>query len=86
MSDSQQPAIQTKTYHNAMRFPGRGGQGWKGPLVDYKEVEMLRRFLSTSCKVLSRRRAGTNSQEQRDLKVALKRARFLALLPYTSGQ
>ncbi len=86
MSEAQSKSSQAKTYHNAVRFPGRGGEGWKGPLVDYKEVELLRRYLSTSCKVLSRRRAGTNSQEQRDLKMALKRARFMALLPYTSGQ
>ncbi len=65
------------------RFPNRGGEGWKGPLVDYKEVELLRRLITTSSKIMSRKRAGTNAAEQRDLKMAIKYARYLALLPYT---
>jgi small subunit ribosomal protein S18 len=65
------------------RFPDRGGKDWKGPLVDYKEVELLRKFLTASSKVMSRKRAGTNAREQRALAQAIKRARFLALLPYT---
>lgn len=65
------------------RFPDRGGAEWKGPLVDYKEVELLRKFLTASSKVMSRKRAGTNAREQRALAQAVKRARFLALLPYT---
>ncbi len=67
----------------ARRFPERGGSDWKGPLVDYKEIDMLRKFMTTSCKLMSRKRAGTNAQEQRALKLAVKQARFLALLPYT---
>ncbi len=70
-------------YHTKQRFPERGGHGWAGPLVDYKEVELLRKFLTSSSKIMSRRRAGTNAQEQKALKVAIKRARFLALIPYT---
>lgn len=65
------------------RFPDRGGETWKGPIVDYKEVELLRKFLTASSKVMSRKRAGTNAREQRALAQAIKRARFLALLPYT---
>lgn len=65
------------------RFPDRGGKDWKGPLVDYKEIELLRKFLTASSKVMSRKRAGTNAREQRALALAIKRARFLALLPYT---
>jgi small subunit ribosomal protein S18 len=52
-------------------------------VVDYKEVELLRKFMTTSHKVQSRKRAGTNAQEQNAVKLAVKRARFLALLPYT---
>ena len=69
-------------YHTARRFPERCGPGWVGPLVDYKELELVRKFLTTSSKLMSRRRAGTSAQEQRALKIAVKRARFLALLPY----
>jgi small subunit ribosomal protein S18 len=69
-------------YHTSRRFPERGGHGWVGPLVDYKEVELLRKFLSSSSKMMSRKRAGTSAQEQADLKAAIKHARILALLPY----
>jgi len=51
--------------------------------IDYKEIELLRKFLTTSSKLMSRKRAGTNTQEQRALKIALKRARYLALVPYS---
>ena len=71
-----------KTYHTQRRFPDRGGLGWVGPIVDYKEVELLRKFLTTSSKLMSRKRAGTSAQEQKDLKLAVKRARFMALIPY----
>lgn len=72
-------------YHTARRFPERGGPDWIGPLVDYKEVELLRKFISSSSKVMSRKRAGTSAQEQNDLKAAIKHARFLALLPYAGA-
>lgn len=67
----------------ALRFPQRAGRDWLGPVVDYKEFELLRKFLTSSAKLMSRKRAATNTQEQRDLKLAVKRARFMALLPYT---
>ena len=69
-------------YHTARRVPERGGPDWVGPLIDYKEVEMLRKFLTTSSKLTSRKRGGTTTQEQRALKLAIKRARYLSLLPY----
>ena len=75
-------ARDNSAYHTTRRFPDRGGLGWIGPLVDYKEVELLRKFLTSSSKLMSRRRAGTNAQEQNALKVAIKRARFLSLIPY----
>ena len=71
-------------FHTSQRFPKRGGKDWVGPLVDYKELELLRKFLTTSSKMMSRRRAGTNSQEQRALKQAVKRARFMGLIPYVA--
>jgi small subunit ribosomal protein S18 len=68
--------------NNTRRFPDRWGPNWIGPLVDYKEVELLRKFLTSSSKITSRRRSGTNAQEQKALKLAVKRARFLGLVPY----
>ncbi|MBI4579578.1 MAG: 30S ribosomal protein S18 [Planctomycetes bacterium] len=67
------------------RFHDRGGPEWKGPLVDYKEVELLRKFMTASSKMMSRKRAGTSATEQRDIRRAIKRARFMALLPFTGA-
>ena len=72
-----------RTVRQKRRFPNRGNADWKGPIIDYKEVELLRKFTTTSSKIMSRKRAGTNAREQRDLRRALKYARYLALLPYT---
>ncbi|UCD27526.1 MAG: 30S ribosomal protein S18 [Planctomycetota bacterium] len=65
------------------RFPNRAGKNWKGPIVDYKEVDLLHKFLTASNKMMSRKRAGTSAREQRDIRRAIKKARFLALLPFT---
>ncbi len=52
--------------------------------IDYKEVARLRRFLSDRGKVEPRRKTGTCARHQRVLSIAIKRARHLALLPYTA--
>lgn len=74
--------MRKKRSANGKRFPERGRAEWTGPIVDYKEVELLRKFLTTSAKMMSRKRGGTTSQEQKSLKLAIKQARFMALLPY----
>lgn len=51
--------------------------------VDYKDVQRLRRYISEWAKIDSRRKTGTCSRHQRMLTVAIKRARHLALLPFT---
>ncbi len=86
MINKGKPRKKTRFFHTSQRFPERARRDWEGPLVDYKEVELLRKFLTSSSKVMSRKRAGTNAPEQRALKLAIKRARFMALLPYTSTQ
>lgn len=60
----------------------RGPREWIGPTIDYKDIELLRKFMTSSSKLMSRRRTGTTAQEQRALKQAVKRARFLALIPF----
>ena len=50
--------------------------------VDYKDVGRLRRYLSERAKIEPRRKTGTCAGHQRELAVALKRARHVALLPY----
>ncbi len=50
--------------------------------IDFKDHEMLRRFISDRGKILPRRVTGTNAYYQKHLARAIKRARFMALLPY----
>jgi small subunit ribosomal protein S18 len=52
--------------------------------IDYKEVARLRRYVSERGKILPRRVTGTCARHQRRLTEALKRARHIALLPYTT--
>ena len=51
--------------------------------VDYKDVNVLRRFISDRAKIKARRTTGTCLQHQRDVAVAIKTAREVALIPYT---
>ena len=50
--------------------------------VDYKQVELLKDFITENGKIIPARITGTKAHYQRQLAVAVKRARFLALLPY----
>ena len=52
--------------------------------IDYKDVNKLRKFTSERSKILPRRVTGTCAKHQRELTTAIKRARYVALLPYTS--
>jgi len=52
--------------------------------IDYKDVDTLRRFLSDRGKIRPRRQTGTCARHQRRLARAIKRARHLALLPFTA--
>ncbi len=53
-------------------------------VIDYKNVEMLRNFLGGQAKIIPRRRSGVCMRHQRLLSQAIKRARFMALLPFTT--
>ncbi|KUN95473.1 30S ribosomal protein S18 [Streptomyces caeruleatus] len=52
--------------------------------IDYKDTDLLRRFLSDRGKIRSRRVTRVTSQQQRDLAKAIKNAREMALLPYAT--
>lgn len=52
--------------------------------VDYKDVNLLRRFQSDRAKIRARRVTGNDSQQQSEVAAAIKNAREMALLPYTS--
>ena len=76
------------------RRKGRGGKGAK-PLahvktitvgvIDYKDVQTLKRFISERGKIRARRITGVSVQEQRLLAKAIKNAREMALLPYAGA-
>ena len=52
--------------------------------IDYKEIDLLKKFISERGKILPRRVTGTSAKYQRKLTVAIKRARTMALLPFVS--
>jgi small subunit ribosomal protein S18 len=52
--------------------------------VDYKDVNMLRRFMSDRAKIRARRVSGNDSQQQKEIARAIKNAREMAILPYTN--
>ncbi|MGY3779349.1 30S ribosomal protein S18 [Isobaculum melis] len=54
--------------------------------IDYKDVELLKRFISERGKVLPRRVTGTSAKWQRKLTVAIKRARIMGLLPFVVSE
>ena len=53
--------------------------------IDYKDVELLKNYLDTHMRISKHRRTGVCAKHQRSLALAIKRARFLALLPYLAG-
>jgi small subunit ribosomal protein S18 len=55
----------------------------KNATIDYKLVDVLRRFVTDDGKIRPRRQTGTCAKHQRELARAIKRARHIALLPYT---
>jgi small subunit ribosomal protein S18 len=53
--------------------------------VDYKDVELLRMFLTPHGQVMTSRRTGLSAKQQRALALAVKRSRFMGLLPYIAA-
>ena len=56
----------------------------KSEYIDYKDVAKLRKYLAESGKILPRRMTGVCARHQRELAVAIKRARQMALIPYVA--
>ena len=59
-------------------FSGEGA-----PKIDYKDVKLLQRYISERGKIVPSRITAVSAKKQRELANAIKRARYLALLPYT---
>lgn len=65
-----------------LRTPPRGSQYLKGvKTIDYKDAELLSKFMSSSGKIMSRRLSGATARQQRQLKRAIRRSRNMGLLP-----
>ncbi len=56
--------------------------GDQAPVIDYKDVKLLQRFISERGKIVPSRITAVSAKKQRELAKAIKRARFLGLLPY----
>ena len=52
--------------------------------IDYKDIEILKRFINPNARILPRKRTGLTAKHQRQLAQAIKRARFMGLLPFIS--
>ncbi len=57
-----------------------------GEPIDYKDVDLLRKYVTERGKILPRRITGLTAKQQRDLTQAIKRARILALLPFINQE
>lgn len=62
------------------RFSAEGA-----PEIDYKDLETLKQYVSETGKIVPSRITGTKAKYQRQLSTAIKRARYLALIPYTDS-
>lgn len=75
-----------------MAKPGKGGRSKRRKIsylttnkitvVDYKDVALLKKFVTERGKILPRRVTGNTAKQQRELTIAIKRARDIALMPY----
>lgn len=53
--------------------------------VDYKDIAYLRQFMNTHAKIVARKRTGMPAGKQREITLAIKRARYMGLLPYLAS-
>ena len=74
-----------KAKRRKKRFESRGKKftekikpGW----IDYKDTDLLRRFLTKQGRIMSRKRTNVTARQQRAVTIAVKRARHMALMPY----
>lgn len=58
--------------------------GPNAPVIDYKDVKLLQRFVTERGKIIPSRISAVSTKKQRELAEAIKRARFLALMPYAA--
>jgi len=81
----RRPKGKPRERRGGQRFPDRAKKEWRGPLFSYREIELLRKFLTSSNKIMGRKRSGASAKEMTALRTSIKHARFMALVPYTAG-
>ena len=52
--------------------------------IDYKDIDILKRFINPHGRILAKKRSGVSAKNQRNLALAIKRARFMALMPFVA--
>jgi small subunit ribosomal protein S18 len=80
----RQAALKKKRKRRAAEVAKMRGSRLKLSDIDYKDVATLQRMTTAQGKLFSRKRSGLDATCQRSLSLAVKRARFLALMPYVS--
>ena len=81
-SDTRKPRLLGKPYFRRKKTCVFSGEN--APVIDYKDTRTLGRFVSPYGKMLPSHITGVSNKKQRELATAIKRARHLALMPYTS--
>ena len=81
MSSDSPPFVESRKKRVVKRCPFMAA-GWKS--IDYKDLETLKRFITERGKILPRRITGVSARFQRELNAAIKRSRYIALLPFVS--
>jgi small subunit ribosomal protein S18 len=79
--DAAASPMRRQFFRRRKTCPFSGPHGLK---IDYKDVRLLQKFLTERGKIIPSRISAVSIKKQRELAVAIKRARFLALLPYVS--
>ena len=79
MTNDQLPT--TMTYYRRRLSPIKPSEP-----IDYKDIDLLRKFITERGKILPRRITGLTAKQQRDLTLAIKRARIVALLPFINQE
>jgi small subunit ribosomal protein S18 len=79
MSESSSAPVRRPFHRRRKTFPFSGANA---PRIDYKDVRLLQRYISERGKIVPSRITAVSQKKQRELAQAIKRARFLGLLPY----
>jgi small subunit ribosomal protein S18 len=79
MNETVVPAVRRPFHRRRKTCPFSGANA---PAIDYKDVKLLQRYISERGKIVPSRITAVSAKKQRELAQAIKRARFLGLLPY----